>query len=104
MCGFLKNELVVDLGYRYSRDTWRQGIGTEAAKVILNYVLKELALPSIISTLYTENIASEKILTKLGFVLEEKAFCIGKLSIETRATSQLDSTLPITDFLVKDRL
>ena len=63
MCGFLKNELVVDLGYRYSRDTWRQGIETEAAKSILNYGLKRFALPSIISTVLPETIASEKILT-----------------------------------------
>ena len=34
MCGFLKNQLRIALGYRYSRDTWRQGIGTEAAKSI----------------------------------------------------------------------
>ena len=67
------------MGHRYSRDTWRQGIGTEAAKGILNYGLKELALPWIISTLLTEIIAYEKILNKLGFVLEENTFYMGKL-------------------------
>ena len=67
------------MGHRYSRDTWRQGIGTEAAKAILNYGLKELALPWIISTLLTEIIAYEKILNKLGFVLEENTFYMGKL-------------------------
>ena len=38
-----------------------------------------MALPSTIATVLPENIASEKILTKLGFVIEENIFFMGKL-------------------------
>ena len=41
-----------------------------------------MALPSTIATVLPENIASEKILTKLGFVIEENIFFMGKLCRE----------------------
>jgi RimJ/RimL family protein N-acetyltransferase len=79
MCGFLNDELGIDFGYRYSRDTWGQGIGTEAAQAISDYGLNELALSSIIATVLPENIASEKILIKLGFIFDEETYFMGKL-------------------------
>ena len=79
MCGFLKDELGIDFGYRYSRDTWGQGIGTEAAQAVIKYGLTEVALRSIVAAVLPENIASEKILIKLGFLFEEQIYLMGKL-------------------------
>ena len=79
MCGFLKDELRIDFGYRYSRDTWGQGIGTEAAQAVIKYGLTEVALRSIVAAVLPENIASEKILIKLGFLFEEQTHFMGKL-------------------------
>ena len=62
MCGFLKDELGIDFGYRYSQDSWRRGIGTEAAQAVIKYGLTKLALRSIVAAVLPENIASEKIL------------------------------------------
>ena len=79
MCGFLKDELGIDFGYRYSRDTWGQGIGIEAAQAVIKYGLTKLALRSIVAAVLPENIASEKILIKLGFLFEEQTHFMGKL-------------------------
>ena len=69
----------LDLGYRYSRNTWGRGIGTEAAQAVVEYGLKELGLLSIVGGVLHENIASEKILIKLGFIFEAEAYFMGKL-------------------------
>ena len=79
MCGFLNDELGIDFGYRYSRDTWGQGIGTEAAQAVIKYGLTEVALRSIVAAVLPENTASEKILIKLGFLFEEQTHFMGKL-------------------------
>ena len=79
MCGFLDDEFGLDLGYRYSRNTWGRGIGTEAAQAVVEYGLKELGLLSIVGGVLHENVASEKILIKLGFIFEEEAYFMGKL-------------------------
>ena len=79
MCGFLKDELGIDFGYRYSRDTWGQGIGIEAAQAVIKYGLSEVALRSIFAAVLPENMASEKILIKLGFLFEEQTHFMGKL-------------------------
>jgi len=79
MCGFLNDELGIDFGYRYSRETWGQGIGTEAAQAVIKYGLTELVLRSIVAGVLPENIASDKILIKLGFIFEEQIYFMGKL-------------------------
>ena len=47
-----------------------------------------MALPSTIATVLPENIASEKILTKLDFVFEENIFFMGKLCRKYKADNQ----------------
>jgi ribosomal-protein-alanine N-acetyltransferase len=79
MCGFLNDELGIDLGYRYSQDNWGRGIGTEAAEAVMKYGLTDLAMNSIVAAVLPENIASEKILIKLGFIFEEETYFMGKL-------------------------
>lgn len=79
MCGFLKDKLGIDFGYRYSRDTWGQGIGVEVAQAVIKYGLSEVALRSIFAAVLPENIASEKILIKLGFLFEEQTHFMEKL-------------------------
>ena len=79
MCGFLNDELGIDFGYRYSQDAWGRGIGTEAAQAVLQYGLKDLALLSIIATVLPANLASERILIKLGFIFEEETYFMDKV-------------------------
>lgn len=56
-----------DLGYRLKRKFWGQGIASEAARCTLTYGLEEMNLKEICAAAHIENIASNKIIDKLGF-------------------------------------
>lgn len=55
-----------DLGFRFLPEYWGKGIATEASKEILKYGFEQLRLKRIIGIAMPENIASNKVLTKLG--------------------------------------
>lgn len=68
-CGFRSSD---DLGgneflYGYCQDCWGQGYGFEAADAVLQYLFKTLRHDSYIATADAANIATVKILKKLGF-------------------------------------
>lgn len=56
-----------DLGYRLRQKYWGKGIASEAAMEFLKYGFNELNLNKICAAAHTENIASNKILQKIGF-------------------------------------
>lgn len=56
----------VDLGYRFFPSTWGKGYATESAQHILNHGLEHLQLQRIIGRAHVENIASLKVLHKIG--------------------------------------
>lgn len=55
-----------DLGYRLKRKFWGKGIATETAVASLKYGFTKMNLEEIFAAAHTENIASNKILTKIG--------------------------------------
>ena len=57
-----------DIGYRMLPDYWGKGLGTEACQAILNYAKEVLGLGKIVAEVVIENIASNQILQKLGFI------------------------------------
>ena len=63
----------IDLGYRLIRSAWGKGYATEAAKHTLEHGFNKLDLPLITGRAHIENIASLKVLEKIGmqFVREE---------------------------------
>ncbi len=62
-----------DLGYRLLPSAWGKGYATEAAKHTLEYGFNELQLAVITGRAHIENIASQKVLEKIGmqFIKEE---------------------------------
>lgn len=56
-----------DLGYRLNRKYWGKGYATEGAIASIDYGFNELRLKKIIATAQVDNIASNKIISKLGF-------------------------------------
>ena len=76
-CGLLpwtidgQNE--VEVAYTISRDYWGQGLATEAAQAILVYGFEKLNLTRLISIIDPENIASQKVATKIGMKFEKEA-------------------------------
>ncbi len=60
-----------DFGYRIMRKHWGQGYATESAFASLKYGFEVLKLPIIYAAAHTANGASNHILTKVGFQLQE---------------------------------
>ncbi len=55
-----------DIGYRLSKKYWGQGIASETATLALRYGYHTLNLDEIFGAAHIENIASNKILQKIG--------------------------------------
>jgi len=70
-CGikFLGELGLLDLGYRMLPEYWGQGLATEAARATLDYARDELGLSRIIGDAVVENIASNRVLLKMGMSL-----------------------------------
>lgn len=56
----------IDLGYRFFPSTWGKGYATESAQQVLNHGLDDLQLQRIVGRAHVENIASLKVLRKIG--------------------------------------
>ena len=56
-----------DLGFRFLREFWGQGYATESAKLSIEYGFEYLNIPQIYAQARTENLASLKVLKRLGF-------------------------------------
>lgn len=66
---------MVDLGFRFFQIYWGNGIATEAAKACLDYGFSELQLETIIGRALIENIASIKVLEKIGMKYWKETIC-----------------------------
>ena len=67
-CGlkYLPEPDEIDLGYRFVKTAWGKGFATEAAKQTLAYGFNTLQLKTITGRAHIENIASQKVLEKIG--------------------------------------
>jgi len=67
-CGikYLPEEQRPDVGYRMLPEYWGKGLGFEALKATMDYAKNELKLDNIMAEAVVENIASNKMLLKVG--------------------------------------
>lgn len=83
-CGFTWNKDLnaAEVGYELKSQFWQQGIMSEALGAIVQYGFEVKGLEFIIAEIMLENIASRKLLEKLGFqsqrVLKQHGFWKGK--------------------------
>jgi RimJ/RimL family protein N-acetyltransferase len=56
----------IDLGYRFMQTAWGKGFATEAAQETLAYGFKKLYLSLITGRAHIENLASIRVLEKIG--------------------------------------
>lgn len=63
---YLNENLSGELGWIINKEYWKQGIAYEASKALLDYAIKELKIKHFIAHCDAENIASYKIMEKLG--------------------------------------
>ena len=61
----------VEIGWWLAKDCWRQGLATEAARVVLSHGLNKVGLHRIIAVIHIENVASQRVAEKLGFAREK---------------------------------
>ena len=75
-CGLLPWEIdrqnEVEVAYTIARDSWGQGLGTEAAQAILEHGFNTLNLSRLICLIEPENIASQKVAEKIGLTFEKE--------------------------------
>lgn len=67
----------VDLGYRLERNVWGNGLATEAARVCIDYGFNRLNFDEIIGRTAKANLASIKVLQKVGMSYWKDAPCEG---------------------------
>ncbi len=68
-CGFARPHGTeeIELGYLLARKHWSKGFATEAAEACLHFGFNKLDFREIIAMTDLENVASQKILEKIGF-------------------------------------
>ncbi|KOP23605.1 acetyltransferase [Hapalosiphon sp. MRB220] len=83
-CGFIwdKQACSAEIGYELASNYWRQGIMTEALQTILQFGFEDIGLQFVVAQVMLNNIASKKLLEKLGFqsqgVLKQHDFWKGQ--------------------------
>jgi ribosomal-protein-alanine N-acetyltransferase len=74
-CGLLPwtidGQYDVEVAYLLSKAYWRQGLGTEVARAILNYGFEQLHLSRLICLIDPDNEASIKVAQNIGMTLEK---------------------------------
>ena len=86
-CGFRPAGDYLDFGYRYAKSTWGKGIGLEAALAVRKYGLHVLKLETMEAGAAKENLASIKILERMGFKYREELVYEGVPAIRYRDKS-----------------
>jgi [ribosomal protein S5]-alanine N-acetyltransferase len=56
----------IEVGYRFVRRHWNKGYATEAGRAILAWGFQDLGLQEIVSIVDVKNVASDRVLQKLG--------------------------------------
>ena len=63
----------IELAYRLAKPYWGKGYATEAARGWLRYGFDELGLDRIVAVTHPENVASQRVLEKVGMRYERMA-------------------------------
>jgi RimJ/RimL family protein N-acetyltransferase len=59
----------VELGYKLARDARGRGYATEAARAWIEHGFRELALERIVAVAWPDNVASRRVMEKVGMTL-----------------------------------
>ena len=64
--------LPIEFGYTLARTHWGQGLATEAATACLRYAFETLRLPELLASVDSRNVASQRVLEKIGFIFQRE--------------------------------
>ncbi|MEZ5344517.1 MAG: GNAT family N-acetyltransferase [Pyrinomonadaceae bacterium] len=79
--GFMEETSEIELGYLFARRFWGNGYATEAAAASADYGFNILGFREIISLTSPENVASQKVLQKIGFGIRGREIFDGEENI-----------------------
>ena len=89
----------VDIGYRFLPECWGKGYATESAFAVMAHDLAAHGIKRVIGMVFPENVASAKVLVKLGLRFEAQAMIPGEAVVldryATPDTGESDSYQPI---------
>lgn len=68
----------LEIGYWICRKHWGKGYATESAKVLLEYGNKQLNKQRFIALIQPDNLASKKVVNKIGMELDKKVVLNGQ--------------------------
>ncbi|MBC8263381.1 MAG: GNAT family N-acetyltransferase [Anaerolineales bacterium] len=74
---FLPETEEVEVGYLLDQPFWGKGLATEAAQVCLQYGFENFDIESIVAIVHPENIASQRVIEKLGMSFVDQAHYFG---------------------------
>jgi len=69
-----------DLGFRFAKRYWGQGYATESSKLVVQYGFEMLGLETIVGRAMVDNVASIRVLTKVGFTFQKQISMDGQSS------------------------
>lgn len=67
----------IEIGYLLSKPYWGKGLATESAAVGIDYGFNQLGIDGIIGIVHPDNIASQRVLEKIGLEFQERAVYFG---------------------------
>jgi RimJ/RimL family protein N-acetyltransferase len=79
-CGLfpLENAGPIEIGYRYVQSAWGRGIATEAGRALLDHGFRALGFDPIVGVTHPANLASQRVLEKIGLKPRGAAFHYGQ--------------------------
>lgn len=67
----------IEIGYLLARPYWGTGLATEGALVGMNFGFEKLEISTIIGIVHPENLASQRVLEKIGLQFQEETEYFG---------------------------
>jgi ribosomal-protein-alanine N-acetyltransferase len=85
---YYDNTPEIEIGYRLLKERWNQGYATEASLGLLDYGFNTLGLKKIVSSAHPENLASRRVMEKIGMHFIDLRFQYGCTQAFYEITSQ----------------
>jgi len=79
-CGLfpLEDSGLIEIGYRYVNAAWGRGVASEAGRAVLEHGFRVLGLDPIVAVVHPDNLASQRVIAKLGLHPRGTAFHYGR--------------------------
>jgi RimJ/RimL family protein N-acetyltransferase len=71
-----------ELGYRFLPEYWGKGLATEAGRASIEFARADLGLGRLVAMVHPDNVASARVLTRLGFAVEKQLQYSGLPGVE----------------------